>query len=184
MAVGAALENVSQAAAAMGTAIKVHVAESSDEYARIEFAPSGSGDLDALSSHPLFARHTNRHPYKATPISSEIASAVADIRETGARVALIRSASELALLAHATRIASEARFRTPEIHAWLGASLRPTPDSAAAGDGLDLRTLHLPMGGRHFLEYIADWRRLERLNRVGAYRLLGAIESQPIRNGP
>jgi hypothetical protein len=184
MAVGAAVENVSQAAAAMRIAINVHVLEASDEYVRIEFAHSGSGDWGAIASHALFDRHTNRHPYKATPISSEVASAVAAMGANGARVALIGSTSELARLARATHTASEARFRTPEIHAWLGASLRLTADSAAAGDGLDLRTLHLPVGGRHLLAYIADWRRLERLNRIGAYRLLGAIESQPIRSGP
>jgi hypothetical protein len=168
----------------MGIAINVHLMENSDDYGRIEFAHAGSGDRDALASHALFARHTNRHPYKPTPIPSKITSAVSDMRANEARIALIDSASELARLGRATQIASEARFRTPEIHAWLGASLRMTPDSAAVGDGLDLRTLHLPPGGRHLLAYIADWRRLERLNRIGAYRLLGAIESQPIRRGP
>lgn len=164
--------------------VEVHVVERTDQFARIEFGHSGRGEWDALASHPLFDRHTNRHPYKSTPISPEIASAVADMGTERARLALISDASQLALLAHATRIASEARFRTPEIHAWFGASLRLTSNSAAAGDGLDLRTLHLPVGGRYLLEFIADWRRLKLLNRVGAYRLLGAIESQPIRHGP
>ncbi|HRY15885.1 MAG TPA: hypothetical protein P5330_08440, partial [Candidatus Competibacteraceae bacterium] len=63
-------------------------------------------------------------------------------------------------------------------------SLRYTEPEIAQGDGLDINTLHLPPGGRHFLRFIGDWRRMEILNRFGAYKAMAHIEAQLIQRGP
>jgi len=134
--------------------------------------------------HALFTRHTNRHAYAKTPVPDATLAQLAGLREQAARIMLIRQAEEIRELAALTEAASRARFRTAEIHEWFAASLRFTPEEAAPGDGLDVRTFDLPLGGVALLRYIAPWHRLERLNRIGAYRLLAAIEGAPIGKAP
>lgn len=185
MAVGAAVENVAQAAAAWDVAAEIGpAATAADEYVRIHLGSAAKPLAPSAKSHALYRRHTNRHPYRSTPMPDALTARIAEMREGMARVRLLHRADEIRALAAFTQVASEARFQTPEIHAWLGSSLRMTAAEAARCDGLDVRTLDLPPGGRHFLKYIADWRRLERLNRIGAYRLLAAIEARPIRQAP
>ena len=185
MGVGAALENVVQAAAAMEVGVNIEVvAGAGNDYARIDLAQTGSPTAARAMGHALFTRHTNRHAYAKTPVADTTLAQVAGLRDDAARIHLIRQADEVRALAGLTEAASRVRFRTAEIHAWFAASLRLTPEEAAHGDGLDVRTFDLPPGGMALLRYIAPWHRLERLNRIGAYRLLAAIEGAPIGKAP
>jgi nitroreductase len=185
LAVGAAVENVAQAATAMD--IESHIramAEPPDFFASIHLEPGAKPIASRIETHRLFERHTNRYPYHPAPIGDALIAELAEMREERTRIQLLGQPGEIRALASFTQIASEARFRTSEIHAWFAASLRFTPGAAAQGDGLDVRTFDLPAGGRLLLHYIADWRRLERLNRFRAYRILAAIEARPIRRAP
>jgi len=81
-------------------------------------------------------------------------------------------------------LASRVRFQTQEIHEWFGDVLRFTPEEVARGDGLDVAALEVPPGGKTLLRIIKDWRRLAILNKIGAYKLLAAIEAAEIRKAP
>ena len=69
------------------------------------------------------------------------------------------------------------------INGWW-TSLRLTPDDVARGDGLDVETLDLPPGGGLLLRLISDWSRMKRLNRLGMYRMLAAVDSRPVAGAP
>ena len=185
IAAGAAVENIAQATRAMELDAEITAPLDGDnEYARIRLR-SPSAPVSTLPRPlALFQRHTNRHGFRSAPIPESTLVGVRAMQESGARIMLFQRPDEIRALAGFTRIASQARFRTPEIHAWLASSLRMTPQEVARCDGLDIRTLDLPPGGRHLLKYIADWRRLSPLNRIGAYRLLAAIEARPIGQAP
>lgn len=185
LAAGAALENAMQVAEAMEVGVTAVIPSSTaDHYAAVIVRPGEKYVDSRAESHPLFARHTNRHRFRPKPVDDEVVKSIAEMHECDARVVLIRRRDEIDELADITRLASEVRFRTPEIHRWFAASLRFTPSAAARGDGLDVRTFDLPPGGYQFLRYIADWRRLENLNRFGIFRLLAAIEAKYIRTSP
>jgi hypothetical protein len=64
------------------------------------------------------------------------------------------------------------------------ASLRFTEEDVARGDGLDIRTLGLPPGGKQFLRLISDWSTLKALNRLGAYKLLALTETGLLSRAP
>jgi hypothetical protein len=186
IAAGAAVENVKQAAAAMNVPADISAVPSTanDQYVHIKLGQTAKPVASYVKSHALFHRHTNRHAYQPTPVSDALIARVSEMREESARIQVLRRPGEIRALAAFTQVASQARFRTAEIHAWFASSLRLTAVAAAQRDGLDVRTFDLPLGGRHLLRYIADWHRLECLNHLGAYRLLAAIEAKPIRHAP
>ncbi|HKX83120.1 MAG TPA: hypothetical protein VJL58_02780 [Pyrinomonadaceae bacterium] len=58
--------------------------------------------------------------------------------------------------------------------------MRFTVAEARRGDGLDVRTLALPPGGKAFLRIIKDWNRLAILNRFGCYKFLAHLEAKSL----
>lgn len=121
-------------------------------------------------------RHTNRLPFLPRALEPAVLSTLETLREGGNRLILLQDGARRARLAQLVRVCSEARFCNQRLHEWLIGSLRDTPEEVALGDGLDVRTLGLPPGGRHMLRFIADWRRLAKLNNLGAYKFLARTE--------
>ncbi len=104
------------------------------------------------------------------------------LSQGNARIVVLSGAQKINSVARLVGDASAIRFRTREINEWLGRSLRFSPREVESADGLDVATLNLPPGGRGLLRVIADWRRMEALNRLGAYKLLAAIEAKSVAN--
>jgi hypothetical protein len=129
-------------------------------------------------------RHTNRHPYRRDALAQEIGAAIENHREGKNRSVLLLDAKKKSRLNRLVRLCSEARFCNQELHEWLIDSLRFTPDEVARGDGLDVRTLALPPGGKMLLHLISDWRRLKALNVIGAYKLLAFSEVKLLNAAP
>ena len=77
--------------------------------------------------------------------------------------------------------ASKVRFRMKELHEWLFSTLRFTPEQVNQGDGLEVGTLHLPPGGRLLLKSGEKWETMERLNKLGIFRMFSAIEANLFR---
>lgn len=129
----------------------------------------------------LRQRHTNRHPFtgeiKAPPpaLSSELDQI---------KLQFVSERAAIRQIAKAVKICSEIRFHNKALHEWLFSSLRWTPGEVAKGDGLDLRTLHLPPGGVLFMRFISSWQRLQLLNSIGFSKLMALIDSQPVREAP
>lgn len=124
----------------------------------------------------LLTRHTNRGPFRRTALAGDVMDSFVRREYGGARVVLVTNHKEKSGLVRLARLSSEARFCNQRLHEWLIASLRFTPQAVASGDGLDVNALCLPPGGTQFLRFIADWRRLNALNRIGAYKLLAFSE--------
>lgn len=59
-----------------------------------------------------------------------------------------------------------------------------TPDAVDSGDGLDLATLNLPLGGSYFMRFISEWRRMKMLNQFGVYKALAFTETQLLGTSP
>jgi len=129
----------------------------------------------------LRQRHTNRHPFIG-PVEETICSQI-ELSES-LKVQLVLDRSSIRQIAKATRICSELRFNTQELHEWLFSSLRWTESEIATGDGLDINTLHLPAGGNAFMKFISSWSRMSILNSLGISKCMALIDSKPIRNAP
>lgn len=187
LAIGALIENLMAIAGRWQLAPQLTVApapgaDDRTPYAHIRFQGEGRPRADADTA--AMARHTDRGAYKTTALPEPICKQLADARENTARCWFSQAAPARLSSAVLVNQASRIRFRTREVHEWLGKSLRFSPAEVAKGEGLDVATLALPPGGRAFLRLISDWQRLRLLNHLGAYRLLAAIDSAPIKHGP
>ena len=187
LAIGGAIENVVQAADSLDLPVKVDLLESSQaslgQYANIT-CPDKSVDASNLNQHPLVHRHCNRFPFKKEQIPANCNQQLLSLVEGDARIAVYNHPETSADIAQLIRAASEIRFQTKEVHEWLGRSLRFTKEDVKKADGLDIRTLGLPPGGKLFLKFISEWKRMSALNRVGAYKLLASIDAQLIKQAP
>jgi hypothetical protein len=132
--------------------------------------------------HSLFRRHTNRLSYAPSPIAADIIETLSAMRLGNCSVLTLTDPERIHTIARWVRVASEVRFQTKELHEFLSRSLRFSETEANHGDGLDVRTLNLPVGGRAFLRLIKNWPTLNFLNLFEFYRFLASIEAHPVRN--
>ncbi len=176
LAMGAVAENIAQ------------TADANSVRGRFEIGDLSSGDPYFTYHHDnvveklvipqgVIDRHTNRHPYSRSPLPLDLVSKIEATQEGMARVVVLSSREAIAEFGRISTKCSECRFQNPELHRWLMDSLRFTPDEVAGGEGLDIQTLHLPPGGRAFMRFVKDWRRMAMLNKFGAYRLLARAEA-------
>lgn len=179
---GAVIENMSQMMAALGISSGALSVEHpySGELASVLVAPNLILPPD-VAQHPLFGRHTNRLPFRAGSLGQEVKAEISQFCLEGTRLHVFDDVAGIEWVAGLVEQASAVRFQTQEVHEWLGRSLRFSPDQVTKGDGLDINTLGLPPGGGLFLRFIADWGRMKRLNHLGVYRLLAALEAVAIR---
>ena len=187
VSVGAVLENMAQAAQAMGGATVESWGNQRGVHAVVRpDIPDLSSTLSESGSdqHALFKRHTNRLATKREVIPSDIIRRLEAIEENGVSVVVFTKPADIRLTANAMEQAAAIRFRVPEIHRILADSLRFTPKEVACGDGLDVATLGLPPGSSWFLRWIRPWERMNRLNRFGLYRLMARLDSRRIASAP
>ncbi|MBK1726602.1 hypothetical protein [Halorhodospira neutriphila] len=184
LSVGAVLENLEQAAAALGVALTCEPGGEPGVHAQIPLDPAAAaGPLDPEA--PLFQRHTNRLPTRPEVPDGAILEALeAGEPASGPAVRVITDPETLRGLAEAVALASAIRFRVPELHRALMGSLRLGEAEARRGDGLDVATLGLPPGGAALLRWLRPWPRMRRLNRLGLYRLLAWPDGRRIRSAP
>ena len=180
MSVGAVAENLCQL---LGSQIKPAIGDLA-EGAPYFSVPIPDTPITALgTSHPLFARHTNRFTFTLQPPPTALIDELSAMVEGPARLVLLADRATRSCFADIAKICCQARFCNRELHEWLMASLRWSTEPS--GDGLDVKTLALPPGGRQFLRFIRPWNRVERLNRwLGLYRIMALSEVQPLRRGP
>jgi len=182
MALGAVIENLSQAARALGMpaeTLQMGDASGSGCMARAvwEHPQSPPGALPA----GVQQRHTNRGPFETTALDRRLLAELAVMRQGPLRVAVVSEAQARERWSGLVREASELRFQNEEIHRWLGDSLRFTPEEVARGDGLDVASLLLPPGGESLLRLSLDWRRMVLLNRFGGCKLFALLEAAMLK---
>ena len=185
LSLGALVENIEQAAAAIGQRIEWHWSNEidGDPYVGLSF---GKDIFSGIFSDdlPLHRRHTNRFPFLKAPIPDPVLQRVSQCRQGRVRTLAISSCENRQALIRCARVASEARFCNRELHSWLIESLRMTPEAVDRGDGLDLATLNLPPGGSYFMRFISEWRRMKILNQFGVYKALAFTETQLLGTSP
>ena len=130
-----------------------------------------------IANLPLFQRHTNRLPFTKEPLPGTFLNLLSGLSDSSISVRVFEGTARLKEVAELIRDASEARFQTREIHEWFARSLRFDRAEVEMGDGLDVSTFGLPLGGRALLRFISDWKRMSWLNRINGYKLLAAIEA-------
>lgn len=129
-------------------------------------------------------RHTNRFAYRSDPLPSALLSEIERFQEGSIRNVRVSSREKKSELIQTVRICSEARFCTRELVEWLTESLRFTLEEVARGDGLDVRTLNLPPGGKLFMRFISDWRRMKILNYLGIYKIMALSDTSLLPAAP
>lgn len=184
LAFGTVIECMDQAAAAANIRLSWRWEDPSAGV----FAQAGiDGDVGVVGlprGLPLFERHTNRFPYKRSPIPEATIDELVHRTEGEARVNVLTPGGDFGRLVDCIRTASESRFCTEELHNWLIGSLRLDAEAAGRGDGLDVATLNLPPGGGLFMRVIADWQRMKALNRFGLFKFLAMTETQLLAQAP
>lgn len=178
MAAGALLENLNALRPESSQAPHVTIDESGWRFA---FDPATwQAFPNPDTKQLLLARHTNRHPF--TALSDQ--PICLPSHPFSARCALLTDSKAISPLSSALLECSMARFNNQELHEWLFSSLRWTSEDVDSGTGLDIRTLHLPPGGRQFMQFIAPWERMRLLNLFGIYRILAAADLALFRQAP
>lgn len=189
LSMGALSENLTQAASALGVTLdfewSLQLSDASPAYFRAKLSLLNAATPTTINNLPLFKRHTNRFPYQDKPLAKNHVEALKNLAQHDTRILVFEEKSAIRQIAELVRQASEIRFQTQEVHEWLAKSFRfNTKADDQYGDGLDLNTIDLPVGGSLFLRSISDWRRMNWLNKLGAYKVMAMIDSQPIRNAP
>jgi len=185
IALGTVIENLAQAAVAIGLPFGPAVVKAAADQPIAQLTvDTGAAVPHDAHSLPLFNRHTNRFPFASSPLPASLLQWASEQREGPATCLVWEDSKHIRALSRLVRQASEARFQTQEIHEWLGQSLRFTSDEVARGDGLDVATLHLPPGGRQMLRATRDWKRMRLFNRFGAYKGFARAEAAAVSKAP
>jgi len=184
IALGAAAENLVLALQSLGLdATSWHLGAPREDGIFAQGPVAGRSKGIELSNTPLWKlRHTNRLPYRPE-IDPDIGQQLANcqVHKVGVRVI---TGSAIKQAANWVRQASEIRFQTPEVNEWFAASLRYGSSPEEMTDGLHVNTLALPPGGVTLLKVMSDWRRMQWLNRIYAYKFFAFIEEVNFQKTP
>lgn len=183
LSIGGLAENIDAALAANGVRGQWEwSAAGTQPYGRVQLAGTAPARFTAPAAAGV--RHTNRLPFRTDALAPELAARAASEREGAQRVVLLQDGAARKALVKLVRLSSEARFCNRDLHRWLFGSLRKTPQEVDSGDGLDVATLGLPPGGEALMALMSSWKRMETLNRIGAYKFLAMTEVGLISAAP
>ena len=136
LAMGHVIANVTEFLDAAGRAARASPGlrrSSADRpYATVKLAAAPE-DFATPRDLPSASRHTNRFPYARTPVPDDAKAMIATAALDGARFVAIDSPGSRLGLAAIVECCSAARFCTRELHDWLAASLRFSPEAVADG---------------------------------------------------
>jgi hypothetical protein len=140
--------------------------------------------LSEQRKSPVFARHTNREPYRRDPLPDDLLRLLSSMQQDGACVRVFSKGAKQKRICTLIKLASEVRFRTRELHEWLYGSLRFPGDGQPDDEGLALETLGLPAGGGLLLKALSGWSTMSRLNQLKLYKLLALMETVHFLQAP
>jgi hypothetical protein len=169
MAIGAAVENMTIAARAMGLSPSVealHDAAKPDRVCRLSFQPA------AAEVSPLFEeiprRATNRRLGRRVPLTpAERDALLAAAVEAGSSLQIVDDERGLDAAARIIGSGDRVRFLSRKLHEEMIGELRWTPEEAArTADGIDIRTLELTRTDLAGMQLSARWDAMEMLVQI------------------
>lgn len=186
LALGAVIENILQAANWIGIEIAYdYCLDLKTGLCATFHVPENYKKLpDNAKDHPLFTRHTNRLPFNKKPIPKDILDEIAGFSTANVQISVFQNHEDINQWSEWTRIASEVRFQTPDIHEWFGQCLKFTPEEISSNEGLNVNSLGLPAMGIRFLKATQTWERMRLFNKFGAYKLIAQMERSNIKKSP
>lgn len=146
-------------------------------------APAEDTALPPRERQPWLKRHTHRVPYHKEALAAPDVQRLIQAGDEQVDVVALQG-DAISDAAQWVRDASEVRFQTREVNEWFAKSLRYGPSPEGMNEGLHVDTLALPPGGVGLLRLISDWKRLRRLNALGAYKLFARIEAANFQRAP
>lgn len=182
VALGAAIENMTIAAAAAGYAVMPEFFPSPlDEtwVATLRVAPAHTVPA---SFAPLISRRTtNRKPYKKSPLTQEERTRLLSAPEPASRamVRLVEDRHAIRELARAGSTNERVLFTNRDLHAFFFGHINWTEqEDKEKSIGFYIKTLELPPPARLAFRVFRDWRRMAAANRIGAAAAVGAINAK------
>ena len=189
MALGCAVENIVQQAAARGYRTRVNLSplgastpeQECDRIAELTWENAELIEHEGLANW-IYDRETNRNSYSIQPLAGNESAELSKCVTQGVKLDWIEDRSHLASFANLIGESDKIRFMCRDCHEELHSQLRLNlPDVACTRDGLDYRTLGLPQGGRWFLRAIKSWSVAGVLNRLGLAKAMTLPGVQVVR---
>lgn len=138
------------------------------------------GEISSISNVGKNLRHTNRFKFKKEKVPEDILIPFSDSEF----IFMTTNKERIDKISNLIKAASEIRFQIKEVHEWLMESLRFSDEEVSKGDGLDVKTIDLPPGGKYFMKFISDWKCMKFLNNIKAYKAMAKIDSKPVKSAP
>ena len=189
--IGAAIENAVIAARGEGLEPTVVYRGNGncDEYGDDrEIRPNGDGEFEAIAEitttpaatsdplYPYLAKRCTTRRLKAEPIAPEVLQRLADAAAEfpGVRIDWLTTRAEISPLAKLVGLCNRLRFEHEPFHREFYDNVRFTPEEVmATRDGLDVKTLQLPLGVAGILRALRKWPRMRAANWLGFSRAVG-----------
>ena len=197
MALGAAIENIVVKLQSLGYKAELQLAEIAckdtqnntaqiRQIAKITFAKheAENNTHEKLAGY-ISARRTTRDTYSTKPIPQDQLQEItaASVQHDDIKLCWMTDRAKINSLASLVALSDSLRFRYRDFHEELHRQLRLSAAHAEqTRDGLDYRTLGLPLGGRTVLRLIRSWQTMSLLSKFGMASLMAAPSKRLVRN--
>ena len=197
LALGAAIENIVVKLQSMGHKAEVQLAEinckdlknNPTQLRQIATITFGKQDAEINVQEKLAdyisARQTTRDAYSTKPIPQDQLQEIttASVQHDDVKLCWMTDRVKINSLASLVALSDSLRFRYRDFHEELHRQLRLSAAHAEqTRDGLDYRTLGLPLGGRTVLSLIRSWKTMSLLSKFGMASLMAAPSKRLVRN--
>ena len=197
LALGAAIENIVVKLQSMGHKAELQLAEinckdlknNPTQLRQIATITFGKQDAEINVQEKLAdyisARQTKRDEYSTKPIPQDQLREIttASVQHDDVKLCWMTDRVKINSLASLVALSDSLRFRYRDFHEELHRQLRLSAAHAEqTRDGLDYRTLGLPLGGRTVLSLIRSWKTMSLLGKFGMASLMAAPSKRLVRN--
>ena len=186
LAVGAVIENIIQVAQLNNIDLEFDYFPPLDsgKCATFKVKNKNTKRPDKIERPAIFNRCTTRLPFNKKIIPQNILDELLSLSTANAQLAVYQSKEEISLWSKWLCIASEARFRTPNIHQWFEKTLKFTPEEIATREGVDIKLLELPAIATLILKAAQAWKQMNLCNKFYIYKLLAKLEMLNVDAAP
>jgi nitroreductase len=179
---GALIENIMIASSATGYSAKLRSFPDRTNPGHIATVELEKSDVRDEPLYPFISlRSTNRKPYRDTPLTDEQRTILLNASRhlSGGEIRLLEDRDKKAIIAEAVGINDRLVFENPYLHRFLFEHIRWSKEEASkTRDGLDIRTLELPMPQVIGFRLLKNWSIVQTLNKFGLSRFAVAKQAE------